>query len=71
MWGLRRRKKEDKLEKQITQVVKSELEGYVTREDVEKYLSNIQKDDTKRQLWDSLSKRKKLALLRRIGKYEK
>lgn len=60
------RRRKDKLGDRISKEVQSALEGYVTQEDIEERLKVIHSDETKKRLWDSLSHRKKVALLRRM-----
>ena len=59
-----RKKKNLPDEKRIIETVKEELAGYVKIEDLKKYLNDVQSDDRKKRIWDSLSSRKKIKLLR-------
>ncbi len=61
-----RRKKKGKVvdEKRIGEILKEELNGYIKREELQGYLEGIERDKEKKKLWDSLSVRKKLKLLR-------
>jgi hypothetical protein len=51
-------------EKTLRQIMNEELETYIKEEDLREYLQTIEKDKHKKQLWDSLSPRVKLKLLR-------
>ena len=73
---LKKRQKQVKQidEKNIKSLVHDELDGYIKKEDLQKYLADIQKDEHKRKIWNSLSSSKKLSLLRylaRKGQHEK
>lgn len=64
---LRRKKKKIKLDdKEMQVLVKKELEPYLKRDDLQGYLDKIQKDEEKKKIWDKLSSRKKLKLLRYV-----
>lgn len=51
-------------EKRLSEMMQTELGGYLKREELREYLENIEKDKVKKQLWASLSLYKKLKLLR-------
>lgn len=65
MWWSKRRKRDNQLEKQINQAVKDGLAGYVTLDELEKKLTSIQNNDDKRRIWEGLSVRKKIAVLKK------
>ena len=67
MFKIRRRSKADKERKELLQGVHKELEAYITKEDLQKYLSKIEKDEGKRRIWSMLSKQKRLKLLRYVA----
>lgn len=59
------KKKEKPLtRKDIGALLQGELEPYMKREDVKSYLKEIQRDERKREVWNRLSNRTKLRLLR-------
>lgn len=65
------RKKKRKIEldeESISALIKKELEPYIKREDIQKHLLDIEKDELKKKIWDGLSTRKKLKLLRYLAK---
>jgi len=53
-------------EEDVESIVQRVLTPYVKREDLQKRLKEIQDDEKKRQLWESLSPRKKKQLLKYI-----
>ena len=53
--------------KQVEAIVAKELEPYLKLEDVKAYLDGIKKDEAKRRLWNSLSLRKKIRLLKYVA----
>ncbi len=55
-------------EKGLLSVVRKELDGYVSREELKKILSDIQKDEERKKLWDALPTQKKVTLLRYVLK---
>lgn len=62
---IRRKKPKPALdEKRLSEMMQSQLGGYLKREELRQYLEDIEKDKTKKQLWASLSPYKKLKLLR-------
>ncbi len=64
---LRRKKKQPKVDMTgIQSLVQKELEEYTKREDVQEHLKAIQRDERRRKLWNSLSPRKKIKLLRYV-----
>lgn len=64
---LRRKKKQPKADMTgIQSLVQKELEEYTKREDVQEHLKTIQRDERRRKLWNSLSPRKKIKLLRYV-----
>jgi DNA-binding phage protein len=54
-------------ENNIKDIVHGELQGYIKREDLQKYIDNIQNDKDKKRIWDGLSTRQKTKVLRRIA----
>jgi hypothetical protein len=50
----------------VEDIIKRELQGYLTREDLQDYLKKIERDSAKKKLWDSLSNSKKIKLLRYV-----
>jgi hypothetical protein len=62
---LRRKDKKKALtEKGLREIIEKELNAYIKREDLQEYLDNIERDKRKKKLWDSLSPRKKIRLMR-------
>lgn len=63
-----RRKKKPKVQaipkEGIQEILRGELDEYIKREDVKEYIKTIQRDERRRKVWDGLSPRKKLKLLR-------
>ena len=53
--------------KQVEAIITKELEPYLKLEDVKAYLDGIKKDEAKRRLWNSLSLRKKIRLLKYVA----
>ena len=53
--------------KQVEAIIAKELEPYLKLEDVKAYLDGIKKDEAKRRLWNSLSLRKKIRLLKYVA----
>lgn len=51
-------------EKRLGRIIAQELNGYVKREELQEYLSRIERDKNKKELWDSLPARKRIKLLR-------
>lgn len=69
MFFLKRKSKKDKeMQKRIEKAVETEMEGYITREDLDSYLKKIKNDTERIRLWNSLSIKKKLAVLRKVKK---
>jgi len=65
-----RRKKKEKVgieEKDVTSILQRELAPYITREELKDYLSQIEKDERKRKLWQSLSLHNKIKVLRYVA----
>lgn len=67
-WKLQKRKvkkpERSNKELQVRDMIHDELQNYIKREDLEKQLDKIERDKEKRKLWNSLSDRKKIKLLR-------
>ena len=65
---LRRRKNKLKTvdKKEMDKVIEQGLAGYIKREELQEYLEKIKKDEKKKELWDSLSRSKKLKVLRHV-----
>ena len=61
-----RRKQKGKAvdEKRIGEIIRSELNDYIKRDDLQEYLQEIERDKRKKKLWDSLPDRKKIKVLR-------
>jgi len=51
-------------EKRIGEIIRSELNDYIKRDDLQEYLQEIERDKRKKKLWDSLPDRKKIKVLR-------
>lgn len=62
-----KRKQKPLDEQKVIEVVHRELGGYITQDDLREYLANIEKDEHRKQLWDSLPTRKKIRVLRYIS----
>ncbi len=54
-------------EKQLNETVQRELNKYLKQEDVQEYLEKIKGDERRRKTWESLSRGKKLKLLRYLS----
>ena len=67
-FGFRKQKvKLDKnVKKEIGDVVRQELTPFMTREQLEEYLNRIRNDERKMKLWQSLSKQKRIKLLKYV-----
>ncbi len=62
-----KKKKVDKAEEaRLTALMQQTMGGYVKREELESCLSAIQKDETRRKLWASLSTREKVRVLKHV-----
>ena len=57
------RRKQNK-KKDVHTLIKEELEPYIKHEDLEKYVKEIETDKKRKRLWESLSNRQKIKLLR-------
>ena len=53
-------------EERAGDIVQDKLSAYIKREDLKKYLEDIEKDKEKKKLWESLSASKKLKVLRYV-----
>lgn len=64
-----RRKRKLKVvdEKKLSTTLHDELEKYVTREEVQEYLEKIRKDERKRRIWNTLSIRKRMQVLKYLA----
>jgi len=65
-----RRKKKEKVgleEKDVANIIQKELAPYMTREELKEYLQKINEDEKKKKLWDSLSVRKRIKLLKYVA----
>jgi hypothetical protein len=56
--------KKDKLE--MVDIIQQELTPYIKREELQEYLAKIEKDEKKKQLWASLSTKRKIKLLKYV-----
>ena len=52
--------------KEVNALVQKELEPYIKRADLQEYLAIIEKDEKRRQLWNSLPLARKIKLLRYV-----
>lgn len=65
---LRRKKKQMGIEKKdVNIIIQQELAPYMKLEELQEYLRTIERDRKKKELWDSLSMRKKIKLLRYVA----
>ncbi|KKN79310.1 hypothetical protein LCGC14_0340920 [marine sediment metagenome] len=53
-------------DKQLREKIQQEFNEYLKRGELQEYLEKIKKDERKKKLWDSLSARKKIKLLRYV-----
>ncbi len=53
-------------DKNLQVLIRKELEPYIRRDDVQDYLRKIRRDEHKKELWDGLSTRTKIKLLRYV-----
>jgi hypothetical protein len=51
----------------IQDLLNQELQGYIKREDLQRYLDKIQHDKETKRLWDMMSIHQKIKLLRHIA----
>ena len=66
---LRKKKKKAGIEtKDVNTIIQQELVPYMKREEVLEYLRKMEKDKKKKELWDSLSVRKKVAILKYVAR---
>ena len=66
MLGRRKKPKIGLDNKEVQIAVQKELEPYIKRDDLKTYLADIEKDEKKKRLWDGLSARKKVKLLKYV-----
>ncbi len=69
LFGLRK-KKQDKnpvTEKGLREILDRELHDYIKQADLQGYIEKIEHDKRKKQIWDSLSPRKKMKLLKYVA----
>lgn len=64
MFRLKKKQKRPLNEPEIHALVQKELDGYIKREDLQDYLKKIERDEKKKRIWDGLSTRKKIKLLK-------
>lgn len=65
---IRRKKKKMGLEKKdVNTIIQQELAPYMKLEELQEYLRTIERDRKKKELWDSLSMRKKIKLLKYVA----
>lgn len=65
---IRRKKKQMGIEKKdVSTIIQQELAPYMKLEELQEYLRTIERDRKKKELWDSLSMRKKIKLLRYVA----
>ena len=65
---IRRKKKSVGLEKKdVNTIIQQELAPYMKLEELQEYLRTIERDRKKKELWDSMSMRKKIKLLRYVA----
>ena len=53
-------------EKKVSKIIEQELSVYVKQDELREYLANIEKDKKKKELWDSMTIRKKIKVLRYV-----
>lgn len=63
-----KKKKKPITEKTISDLLDKRLQGYATMDGVKSYLIDEEKDKHKLAIWDSLSKEKKVELLKYVAK---
>ncbi|KKN22618.1 hypothetical protein LCGC14_0913270 [marine sediment metagenome] len=64
----RREKKKRKLEdKHTIDVVQKELTGYLKSDELKEHIADIESDENKKKIWNSLTPLKKVKLLRYIA----
>lgn len=65
---IRRKKKQMGIEKKdVNIIIQQELAPYMKLEELQEYLRTIERDRKKKELWDSLSMRKKIKVLRYLA----
>ena len=65
---IRRKKKSVGIEKKdVNTIIQQELAPYMKLEELQEYLRTIERDRKKKELWDSMSMRKKIKLLRYVA----
>lgn len=63
----RQKAKADKVKKkEMEAIIQQELAPYMKREELLEYLRKIEQDEKRKKLWDSLSMRKKIKVLKYI-----
>ena len=50
----------------VEEIVRRELQSYITQNDLQEYLKKIERDKEKKRIWDGLSNSKKIKLLRYV-----
>jgi predicted nucleic acid-binding protein len=68
--GLRKNKPKQRVgvkDSNIKLLVQQELQGYIKRENLQEYIDKIQRDREKKKIWDGMSTRQKLMLVRHIA----
>ena len=61
----RKKPKLDKAQrKELVELLHIETQKFISKDDLKKYLADIETDERKKRLWNSLSNKKKIQLLR-------
>lgn len=61
----RNKPKFDKVQrKELLDLLRTETQKFISKDDLKKYLADIDQDERKKRIWNSLSTRKKIQLLR-------
>ena len=53
-------------EKRLNKIIEQKLDAYVKQDDLREYLANIERDKKKKAVWDSMTIRKKIKVLRYV-----
>ena len=66
-FGRNKKRKQAVAEDQrMKEAIQRELGGYLKNEDVKEYLAKIKKEESRVRLWESLSARKKIKILKYV-----
>ena len=64
---LKKSKIDKKEKKEIAEIVEKQMTQYVSHEELAKYYKQIEKDDNKKRIWNSLPANKKIRFLKYLA----